>query len=361
MMSTQGTGGGGGEENDPNNIGNNHHQLNLNQQHHHAQYNNTYATHDLVDPNTWEYYDRQNNRTDTTDVITSQANYTRPWEMDTKDNKGFEPFSKLPSFQSQFHAPYCDGSLIPEPSLPQPQPVPVPVSPSSASPGNGSLTQLTPINPLQSSLTTLSTPSFHTLTAVNTAPRPYPLVPAPIQARDIPTINQQYLDERHIQLYQPISTFTPQNVVTVIKKESPYDINGTTLQSNTFETSIIDNGFHHHNATAAPPTPTPTPTTTTTIKVEKVLNSPITRVDARKKERRKIRASSLESSAESESSAMEIDPSNPGQVDAVSSTANFKSPMSSMGMGDGSEMTGEKQVRIFFLGFFCFCFFLFIS
>lgn len=122
-----------------------------------------------LDP-TWDYYDRDRSGSD---VITSQSNnYTRPWEMETKE-KGFEPFSKLPSFQSQFHS-YAESNMMPEPSLPQVTPVPVPMSPNSvanASPGgNASLTQLTPINPLQTGLTPLSSPSFHTLTAVNTRP-----------------------------------------------------------------------------------------------------------------------------------------------------------------------------------------------
>lgn len=122
-----------------------------------------------LDP-TWDYYDRDRSGSD---VITSQSNnYTRPWEMETKE-KGFEPFSKLPSFQSQFHS-YAESNMMPEPSLPQVTPVPVPMSPNSvanSSPaGSGSLTQLTPINPLQTGLTPLSNPSFHTLTAVNTRP-----------------------------------------------------------------------------------------------------------------------------------------------------------------------------------------------
>lgn len=102
-------------------------------------------------------------------------------------------------------------------------------------------------------------------------------------------------------------------------------------------------GGPHTPHTTQPHTPTPS-TTTAQIKVEKVLNSPIARVDARKKERRKNRANSLESSAESEASAMDVDPSNPGQVDAVSSTANFKSPLSALGMGDSNDTNGDKQV-----------------
>lgn len=282
-----------------------------------------------LDPS-WDYYDRDRS---SSDVITSHNNsYTRPWEMETKE-KGFEPFSKLPSFQSQFHS-YGETNMMPEPSLPQVTPVPVPMSPNSAataSPGHVSLTQLTPINPLQNGLAPLTNPSFHTLTAVNS--RPYPLVPAPIQARDIPAINQQYMDERHIQLYQPITTYThahvPQNVVTVLKSEpANYELkNG--LHHTSFQNPMIDNGFDG-------------------MKIEnnhKIVTTPIrNNNDARKKERRKIRASSLESSAESESSAMEMNDGNPGQVAAISSTASFKSPISSVGVTD-EDTNGEKQVK----------------
>uniref|UniRef100_A0A182IMZ7 Uncharacterized protein n=1 Tax=Anopheles atroparvus TaxID=41427 RepID=A0A182IMZ7_ANOAO len=231
---------------------------------------------------------------------TANGSYTRPWEMETKDNRMAPPsgppgtpgppapptpgaypdhFPKLPSFQSQFHS-FTDTTLVAgEPSLPQVTAVPVPISPSSASPGTGgSLTQLTqltptPLPPLQG--------GFHTLSAVNS--RPYPIVPGAIPVRDLAGINQhQYIDERHIQLYQPMATFQT----------------GQTL-----------------------------PTLT--------------------KERRKMRAPSLESSAESEGSAMEIgDSGNPGQVAAISSTANFKSPMHTMSMDtDDGGIAGEKSTK----------------
>lgn len=387
-----------------------------------------------LDPS-WDYYERDRS---TTDVITSQSNnYTRPWEMETKD-KGFEPFSKLPSFQSQFHS-YSE-TIIPEPSLPQIQPVAVPVSPSSApsiGTGGGSLTQLTPINPMQTGLTTLGAPpSFHTLTAVNT--RTYPLVPAPIQARNIPAINQQYLEERHIQLYQPMSAFPSQNMVTVIKSESSasdYDVgnknglhhhhhhhhaqfisplssikpepssdydhtatkNNNVLHHSNFgvgvgvgvslsnnKTDLPENGLqqqqqHHHttnfgnsngnNGLSAIKSEPPdydlknglhhtnfiNPMSDNNYEMKMINNksdSPL-RIDARKKERRKNRASSLESSAESESSAMDMgDGNNSGQVAAISSTASFKSPMSSMSMCDESDGTGGKQVSYIAIFFF---------
>lgn len=351
-----------------------------------------------LDPS-WDYYDRDRSNTD---VITSQSNnYTRPWEMETKD-KGFEPFSKLPSFQSQFHS-YSE-TIIPEPSLPQVTPVAVPVSPSSATPtGTGSLTQLTPINPMQTGLTTLGSPSFHTLTAVNA--RTYPLVPAPIQARNIPAINQQYLEERHIQLYQPMSAFPSQNMVTVIKSESvDYDgknglhhnqfMGPLTIKSEPSDYDVAKNGLHHtgyggaliaksdgvsvasenggmHHATnfgnSLPIKSSdydlknglhhsnfinPLSDNSFDMKLTKS-DSPL-RLDARKKERRKNRASSLESSAESESSAMDMgDGNNSGQVAAISSTASFKSPMSSMSMCDESDGTGGKQVSVVGTGELC--------
>lgn len=288
-----------------------------------------------LDPS-WDYYDRaERNTIISADVITSQSNnnYTRPWEMESKE-KGFEPFPKLPSFQSQFHT-YTEPSLVPEPSL-LPQAVPVPVSPSSvSSPGNnGSLTQLTPINAIQSGLAQLSGPSFHTLTTVNA--RPYPLVPAPIQARDIPTIQQQYLDERHIQLYQPITAFAAptQNIVTVLKNDSQPQ-----QHQQSFE--MAKNGMHHSNFQ----NPLMDSGCFEGAKLAKNVGSPM-RNDNRKKERRKIRASSMESSAESEGSAMDLGDMSSGQVAAVSSTANFKSPMESMGLSDGHEENGEKQVNI---------------
>lgn len=347
-----------------------------------------------LDPS-WDYYERDTrSNTSTTDVITSQSNnYTRPWEMDTKD-KGFEPFSKLPSFQSQFHSYSETNMVVPEPSLPQVvTPVPVPVSPSLTSPGhNGSsLTQLTSINPLQTGLSTLANPSFHTLTAVN--PRTYPLVPAAIQARDIPQINQQYLEERHIQLYQPITTtqFPPQNMVTVIKNEPvSFDLKNGIHHVN-FQNSLIDNanggvgvgvgggglggggsvggGIGGIGGNGNIIGSSIGIGGAFDIKIEKSV-SPIVRCDIRKKERRKIRASSLESNTESDSSAMDIVSSgsgvggiigsindgNSGQVAAISSTASFKSPMGSMSMGDDHDGNSEKQVSFNLLFYIFVCY-----
>ncbi|KFB35329.1 AGAP007178-PA-like protein [Anopheles sinensis] len=120
----------------------------------------------------WDYYEQQQQqqqRSSTersssaphaiTDVNspqpTANGSYTRPWEMDTKDNRMAPPsgppgtpgppapatpgsypdhYPKLPSFQSQFHS-FTDTTLVSgEPSLPQVTAVPVPISPSSASP-----------------------------------------------------------------------------------------------------------------------------------------------------------------------------------------------------------------------------------
>lgn len=123
----------------------------------------TFAS-ELEPPVSWGYYDHPDRIN--ADVINSQSSQsqnsvTRPWEMDTKDGRGFEPYPKLPSFQSQFQ-PFSDPSLVPD-SMPT-QPMPVPVSPSSASPvSSGPLTQLTQLTP--SPLTTIQSGGFtHTLT-----------------------------------------------------------------------------------------------------------------------------------------------------------------------------------------------------
>lgn len=441
ILSTQSAGGtaesGGGTTNL------NHHDHHLNSTHshlnhittNHTLYNNGATFHHqlntIVDPNGWgDYYDRQAQSQQQSQEQQSQSQeqqqqqqpqqsadaITRPWELDPPKEpatsttssvpmkSSFEPFSKLPSFQSQFH--FGDGSL--EASLIQP--IPVAVSPS-----NGVL------NPLQGAIPTTTHPNFHSLASVNT--RSYPIVPAPItphpQVHSTHPHHQQYIDDRHIQLaYQPISTFPTQNLVTVIKNEPPHTppvsttttlpfnhqlhqqhhqqlhhslhqqnlvtvvkneppdtppVSTTTtlpfdhqlhqqhhqqqlhhsLHQQSHQMIVDNNGvdsnnpYHSAHTTIPTPTQTPTPSTTTPMKAQKVMNSPSMKLDARKKERRKIRTTSLESSAESES-AMDVDPSNnPGQVDAVSSTANFKSPMNSLGMGGDSNdgTNGDSKVR----------------
>jgi hypothetical protein len=334
----------------------------------------------------WDYYERS--VTQQSNDLSSSVNnsYTRPWEMETKEQqqqhqqqlqqqqqqqqRGFEPFPKLPSFQSQFHA-FADNNLVPsDPSLPtQVTAVPVPISPSSASPSGGSLTQLTQltaspcITPLQSSLS-LPPSNFHTIATINT--RPYPVVPAPIPASEIPSIQRTYLDERHIQIYQPITTTTTfhhpappqQGVVTILKNDTVnYDLkNG--LHHTNFPNPLMDTSSYMDNGLNSGISQITTATTKLSNKngVNGIQTPPPSaniqnKGETRKKERRKIRASSLESSTESDaSSAMDIDggnSGNPGQVAAVSSTANFKSPMHTMETGDESmtPVTGEKQVR----------------
>uniref|UniRef100_A0A1B0B6Y7 CXXC-type domain-containing protein n=1 Tax=Glossina palpalis gambiensis TaxID=67801 RepID=A0A1B0B6Y7_9MUSC len=402
----------------------------------------------------------------TSDSVTCQSNssnsYTRPWEMESKDNSnsnnsnstpksGFEPFSKLPSFQSQFHGYteqlMADGTPMPTGSsissatatagltsaMSSLQTVAMsPASMSVSSPGMVSmgspLTQLTglqaSITPPSSGFAALGAPmphnAFHSHPLGATAAHhrtPYPLMPAALQARDIvsttlPNSTITTTGYGDPLLYQPLtpsyasttpaalavpSAITPtgSGSSSIGKKDvtiSAFDLNTNSNASqlsaptsntpNTVTTPLgmhtptpsydgasssslmdISNGtgtgagYHtphstHTNAsstgshtphTTQPHTPTPS---TTSVKPEKVLNSPVARVDARKKERRKNRAHSLESNAESESSAMDLDPSNPGQVDAVSSTANFKSPIGSMNVGDGNESAGEKQTSM---------------
>lgn len=320
----------------------------------------------------WDYYERSAAVQHNADLAAQANSYTRPWEMESKEQqlqiqqRGFEPFPKLPSFQSQFHS-FADNNLVAEPSLPaQVTAVPVPISPSSGSPsGNGSLTQLTQLTPspmtsLQPALTALPPTNFHTLATVNVQPpRGYPLVPAPIQARDIPSLQQQYIDERHIQLYQPITTTATfhhpappqphQGIVTVLKNEHVnYD-----LKNGIHHTSFQNSPMMDNNSSFMDSSNIATPKVSNKNGMNGTPLSHTTK-ETRKKERRKIRASSLESSTESDaSSAMDIDGNssgNPGQVAAVSSSDNFKSPMhTSMENGDHTSTTGEKTVKKNFL------------
>ncbi|XP_072401504.1 uncharacterized protein Tet isoform X2 [Diabrotica undecimpunctata] len=334
----------------------------------------------LLDISNWDYYtetrllDRGDNALS---IITSQPQY-RPWESKPVDaststfsattpvNTLAEAFSqqngasKLPSFQSQFQS-FSDSVTTTEPTL-------------------TTLTNLTPVSPNSSSpqshsLTTLNS-NFHTLSAVNVNPRNYPLVPAPIQAREIPSIQQQFLDERHIQLYSHPPTniainntihptfLNSQNgaiiqnnqlissptVVTVLKSEP--DLKLTTLHQDSLKLQNV--GLH--------PTQFQNPmaqihNTDGNIYngVEKKINGNMTsptRNDFRKKERRKIRASSLESSVDSDgaSSNMDMGSENSGQVAAISSTAGFKTHQmhvnSSVDMDtDISGGSVDKQVK----------------
>ncbi|CAG9138430.1 unnamed protein product [Plutella xylostella] len=345
----------------------------------------------LLEP-TWEYYERTG---DTLSIISSQPQY-RPWEsmpitvggkdailragfstpLETYQSVTLQPIpNKLPSFQSQFQT-FPETTVIPETGLPSVTPVPVTSSPTpSASPSHiTQLTQLTTpssphlttlsqVAPLSTTLTTLSpvnATTFHTLTAVNA--RSYPLVPAPLQARDLAPSGQAYIDDRHIQLYQPniatINAFPTQNgilhqngtllhqngsliqniqsptVVHVLKNE-PFDVkslqdkytpNG--LHHASFQNPmILDNGY------------------------EKKTNgfgngSSPTRSDYRKKERRKMRANS----SESDGSNMEVGSESSGQVAAVSSTAGFKSPLHGApplhaGPMEMDDCSSEKQTK----------------
>ncbi|XP_047986401.1 LOW QUALITY PROTEIN: DNA N6-methyl adenine demethylase [Leguminivora glycinivorella] len=342
----------------------------------------------LLDPG-WEYYERG----DAVSVIASQAQY-RPWEsmpitVGAKDailRAGFsspldyqsvtlQPINKLPSFQSQFQT-FPETTVIPETGLPSVTPVPVTASPTpSASPSQltqltqlttpsspAHLTTLAQVTPLSTTLTTLSpvnATTFHTLTAVNA--RSYPIVPAPLQARELAPAGQAYIDDRHIQLYQPniatINAFPTQNgilhqngtilhqngsllqniqsptVVHVLKNE-PFDMKSLQEKytpnglhhSNFQNPMLIDSGYEKKNGFGNGSSPT--------------------RSDFRKKERRKMRANS----SESDGSNMEMGSESSGQVAAVSSTAGFKSPLHgappmSTGPMDLDDISSEKQTK----------------
>lgn len=351
----------------------------------------------LLDISNWDYYtetrilERGENGLS---IISSQPQY-RPWESKPVDSTSttYAPVtssanntftdafaqqngvSKLPSFQSQFQT-FNDPVTTSEPTTLTTLTNLTPVSPNSSS------------SPGSHSLTTLNT-NFHTLSAVN--PRSYPLVPAPIQAREIPSIQQQFLDERHIQLYShptanlatlnntihSASIFPTQNGGAIIQNNQLISASPTavvTVLKSDADLKLTGNltALHHHHQepptlklqnVGLHPTQFQNPMTTLTSSdnglyngLDKKLNgiSSPTRNDFRKKERRKMRASSLESSAESDgasSNNMEIGvgQENSGQVAAVSSTAGYKTHHSmnanSVDIDDISGGNVDKQVK----------------
>lgn len=294
----------------------------------------------LLDISGWDYYSegltgRLLDRGDGFPMVISHPQY-RPWESKSFDGNSQEmksadssyptsPASKLPSFQSQFNSFTQDqnGETMTLTTLTPAPPSPTPIS-----------TSTTP---------TPGLPSFHTLSPLNVNPlnpiNPrYPLVPAPVQAREIPQIQQQILDERHIHLFQsPPGQYhqiagiqNPQRTLLTVVKTEPV--------------AIVHQGIYQHPIILEQD-----------IKVEDNNTSPRGFLDGRKKERRK-REPSMDSSIESDgvgSSSVESS----GQVAAVSSTASsFKSnmmhhqvQMQMQGHGmDGDDMgdeNGEKQTK----------------
>ena len=246
----------------------------------------------------WEYYEGLTGRLiDSRGEVVVPVGQYRPWESKNAGGEG------LPSFASQFTAP----------SESEPQ-----------------LTALTPLSPASIShsppvTSAVGLPSFHTLGTPLPAPHPhrggvgYPLVPAPVQAREVPALQQQLLDERHIQLLggSPVQAFPPppshphHTVLTVVKPEYP-QLHHTNFQNPM--STVLD-------------------------------NSPTSRaigIDGRKKERRKMRAGSMESEDGGGGNA-----ESSGQVAAVSSTANRGPHHMGGGMGDndGDGSLGDKPAK----------------
>lgn len=293
----------------------------------------------LLDISGWDYYGegltgRLLDRGDGFPMIIPQAQY-RPWESKPPDSNSQDSVktmeyptspvaNKLPSFQSQFNAfpQESNGETVTLTTL-----TPAPPSPSNSSSG---------------------LPSFHTLSTVNVNPRGYPLVPAPVQAREIPSIQQQFLDERHIHLFQgPPGQYHQIGLQGNTYVTAPQAAQQTTLLTVVKSEPVIVTAMPPHQAIYQ-----------TSGLEDQGRNSPGGLLDSRKKERRKVRASSLESSTESDgvgSSSVESS----GQVAAISSTAGFKSPMISgnpmsgmMGQqmdmeecGDGDKPVKKKRKR----------------
>lgn len=251
----------------------------------------------------WDYYGTEglsSRLLDRGDVILATGQY-RPWESKVG---GID--ASLPSFASQFTAP----------SETEPQ-----------------LTALTPLSPASIShsppVTSINLPSFHTLGTPLPTPHPhrgsgYPLVPAPVQAREVQAFQPQLIDERHIQILGSnqslVSNHPHHTVLTVVK---PPDFS-----------QLHHGNFQNPMSTVLDSSPTSRPIG----------------IDGRKKERRKIRAGSMESEdggggGGGGAGAGNVESS--GQVAAVSSTANRGVHHLGGGMtdGDGDGGLGDKPAK----------------
>ncbi|KAL7298375.1 hypothetical protein TKK_0008716 [Trichogramma kaykai] len=263
----------------------------------------------------WEYFEGLGGRLIDARGEVVMASQYRPWE-----SKGHHavPADGLPSFQSQFSGVGGPTDIGQEPQL----------------------TTLTPLSPASMSHSPpMSLPSFHTLGSappthrVPQPPHGYPLVPAAVPARDV--IQQQIVDERNIQLLgtpSPLQPFGPPPVSQHHPPPPPPPIGvGAPPPQHPMGVVKPEPYPQLHHANFQNPMST-------------VLDSsPSTRVDGRKKDRRKgNRASSLES----EDSGGPIGSESSGQVAAVSSTGRGGHHGLGGGMNDGDDGgLGDKPAK----------------
>lgn len=345
----------------------------------------------LIDfPAAWGYFDesltgRLIDRGDGLPMLIPQPQY-RPWENKPFDGglggnsqdgiskiydypPGSPAASKLPSFQSQFNAFSTDqnGETI-------------------------SLTTLTPAPPSPPVVNTSGLPSFHTLSAVTVNPRTYPLVPAPMQAREMPTIQQQFIDERHIHLFQsspslnntqyhhqlgiasstthPTASiiqgnFVPQTAIggsgqqttllTVVKTEPLSIVTMAQLHQQQPSSNVI---YQNSSNSILEQQQQQQQHQQETINVVKIEDSGVSTVvsrgmhDSRKKERRKPRtiittSSSLDSSTTGANDVTNMVVESSGQVAAISSTAGasdgYKSSLQ-QNLGGGNSLSSSTSM-----------------
>ncbi|KAJ8670318.1 hypothetical protein QAD02_001577 [Eretmocerus hayati] len=288
----------------------------------------------------WEYYEGLTGRLMDArgDVVLTSGQY-RPWEskhaaaVAAAAAAGQEG---LPSFNSQFGASQGPDGI------------------TSLGPQEPQLTTLTPLSPASMSHSPpVSLPSFHTLGAPLPAPQPhragpppgphpslgYPLVPAPVQAREVPALQQQLVDERHIQLLgaSPVQPF--------VGAQPP--IPGPPPPGHPVHPGHVGHPGHTVLAVVKPEYPQLHHTNFQNPMSTVLDSSPGTRPlvglgagvgnDGRKKDRRKIRDSPMESE---DSVGQNTGSENSGQVAAVSSTANRGGHHMGGGHGDGDGVDG---------------------
>ena len=139
---------------------------------------------------------------------TSSNNYNRPWEADLgghASSTSAPPVTTTPmdTTSNSTFATLTTVSLAPPPNvLAPPSTMPRPHAQTFYPPHGHYINQSLPS--FQSQFQEVPPPPHHpayaAAGATTATPHPhYPLVPPPVQAREIPNIQQQFLDERHIQ------------------------------------------------------------------------------------------------------------------------------------------------------------------
>ena len=261
------------------------------------------------DTSNWDFSDPLGASVPTTSH-SQRVEYTRPWEAELTSTTPSTTHASSHNTSSTFTTLTSVSSMAPPPNvLAPPSSIPTRPAPQFHQPHY--------YNTLQSSLPSFQSqfqeiPPPYGTAAVPHAPHPhYPLVPPPVQAREIPNIQQQFLDERHIQSqHQLLTTYGHSPHIAQPRPHFPptsrLAAHITGSSAGTTGSSIVARKSSHITAHERA-----TPSTDVTH-LSAVEAHPTLAAQLRKKT---ARAGSLEGS-ESDHSSVDT----PGQVAAISST-----------------------------------------